>query len=40
MKAKAIVVRAHGGAEVIEYTEVDVADPARRSAYPAACRSD
>jgi NADPH2:quinone reductase len=27
MKAKAIVVRAHGGAEVIEYTEVDVADP-------------
>jgi len=27
MKAKAIVVSAHGGAEVIEYTEVDVADP-------------
>jgi NADPH2:quinone reductase len=27
MKAKAIVVRDHGGAEVIEYTEVDVADP-------------
>jgi NADPH2:quinone reductase len=27
MKAKAIVVRAHGGPEVLEYTEVDVADP-------------
>jgi len=27
MKAKAIVVRSHGGPEVLEYTEVDVADP-------------
>jgi NADPH:quinone reductase len=27
MKAKAIVLRAHGGPEMLEYTEVDVADP-------------
>jgi NADPH:quinone reductase len=27
MKAKAIVVRSHGGPEVLEYTEVEVADP-------------
>jgi NADPH2:quinone reductase len=27
MKAKAIVVRAHGGPEMLEFTEVDVADP-------------
>ena len=27
MKAKAIIVRTHGGPEVLEYTEVDVADP-------------
>ena len=28
MKAKAIVVRAHGGPDVLDYTEVDVPDPA------------
>ena len=37
MKSKSIVIRSHGGPEVLELFEADVPDPAGRSANPAAC---